>query len=169
MDTLKLLLTVLTAATVLGPICYALIIYREDLLALFVPRIELTLNVPRIEYVGYRYKYEGGLLRVTIALNITNPYNRILIIRNITGSVYCHEHGEFLGNLSLLKEVALQPNKSTTLELTFILLSNGKRHVDERHRSVAFLIDLKNLSINIQGVTLHIDYENIGPIILGGS
>lgn len=164
MDALRLLLIILTVATVLGPICYALIIYREDLSSLFMPRIELTFNAPRIEYVGYEYRYEGGLLKVTITLSITNPYNKVLTIRNITGSVYCHKRGEFLGNISLLEEVTLQPNKPTPLKMTFTLLGNN-----ESHKNVSSLyIDLKNLSIDVQGVIFRIDYENIGPIVLGG-
>ncbi|MEM2183343.1 MAG: hypothetical protein QXH19_05370 [Candidatus Bathyarchaeia archaeon] len=165
MDTLRLLLAILTATTVLGPICYALIVYREDLSTLFTPRIELTLNVPRIEYVGYEYGYEGELLKVTIALNITNPYNKVLTIRNVTGSVYCHKHGEFLGSLSLLEETVLQPNKPTTLKLIFVLLSDCERCRD----ATSLYVDLKNLSINVQGITFYIGYENIGPIALGRS
>lgn len=165
MDTLRLLLATLTAATVLGPICHVLIVYREDLSTLFMPRIELTLNAPRIEYVGCEYGYKEGLLKVTVALNVTNPCNKVLTIRNVTGSVYCHKHGEFLGNLSLLEGTALQPNKPTTLKLIFVLSGNC-----ERCRDVTSLyVDLKNLSINVQGITFYIDYENIGPIVLGGS
>ena len=171
MDSLRLALTILTIITVAGPLCWAFITYRDNLLTLLIPEVEPRfLRGPEIKYLGSRY--DSQLKTVVIIFNITNPYNKTLTIRSVSGEIFCSDHNEFLGNISLSDgPVSLQPEAATTVLLTVNYAKEGIDHIAtyHSHEETEIYVDFRNLSINIQGIVFHLEYERVKLTLMSGS
>lgn len=166
MDTLKTVLRLLTVITIIAPFSSALIIYRDNLLTLLIPEINLDFfRLPALEYVNYTH--DQFMKTIRIMINLTNPYNISLEVNSFSGRVFCHEHKVFLGDISLIgAPIIVPPNTSAILALNFNYTDDGRRHFLVYHNSTNLIYVNLDFSINIQGIFFYGNYT-IGPISLG--
>jgi hypothetical protein len=166
LDVLKWVLRILTAVTVIGPLCLAFTIYHDDLSALIMPRVDAVgiaiWEMPDISHVKYNVTSSKTLL---ITFNFTNPYDSVLTINGFMGRTFCYEHKVFLGNFSLVeKPVSIQSRKSVRLTLLFNYTDDGRKHIKDFHNGEEYIyVDLE-FKADVQGVNLHGNYTNFGPI-----
>ncbi len=165
MDALKTALTLLTVATVIGPLFTAFMIYRDNLSALLVPEIDLgSFGLPILEYVSYTH--DPSVKTIYLMINLTNPYNISLKVNSFSGRVLCHEHKAFLGNISLAeKPIIVPPRASVIIALDFNYTDEGERHFLAYHNSTDLMYVDLDFSMNIQGIILYGNYT-VGPISL---
>lgn len=166
LDILKWFLRILTAVTVIGPLCLAFTIHHDDLSDLIMPKIDSvgieTLKMPNVRHIGYNVTSSKALL---VTFNFTNPYSLVLVINDLSGRALCYEHKEPLGNFSLIEApVSIPPGKSAVLTLLFNYMDDGRRHIKDYHYGEANIyVDLE-FKADVQGVILHGNYTGFGPI-----
>lgn len=166
------LILLLVSVITVSPVLVALVSYRDNLMALFMPTEstmnalgEFTRTIPSIEYLNYEIINPERSIRVN--LKISSSYDLELKLNSLTLTAYCHEHDTFLGDVFGENTPLAIPVKGSailSLKVTFSL--EGKNDVDIYHRDMANLyLDLRELNIDIHG--LEIDYTEfleVGPI-----
>jgi len=165
------ILAAISIIIVVGPIAAAVIMYKDNLIALIMPDIEeLTDKIgdyfPRIEYVGYEIIDPESSFRVMF--NVTNNSDEDLTFNTINFSAYCSQHEEVLLGYGHGEDfpLTISGRSSGILSLYVTCTKEGQTHIETHHRGDAnFHAILKNVLVVVQGVEVELGDEiDVGPI-----
>jgi len=165
------ILAAISIIIVVGPIFSAIVLYKDNLIALVIPDIEQLKDkiedyFPQVEYVGYEIIDPESSFRVIF--NITNNSEEDFTINTINFSAYCSQHQEvFLGygyGESFPVTISRGSHRIVSFQITFLI--QGQTHVETLHRGdTNFHVTLKNVLVVVQGVEVELEDEiDVGPI-----
>jgi len=165
------ILVAISIIIVVGPIFSAVIVYKDNLIALVIPDIEELIDkigdyFPNVEYVGYEIIDPESSFRVIF--NVTNNSDEDFTINTINFSAYCSQHKEvFLGygyGEGFPVTISGRSNRTVSFQITFPM--QGQTHVETLHRGdTNFHATLKNVLVVVQGVEVELGDEiDVGPI-----
>jgi len=164
------ILALISIIIVVGPLASAVILYRDNLVALIMPDTEeLTEKFegyfPTVEYAGYEIVDPETSFRVL--LNMTNNSDEHFTFDVMNFSAYCKEHNTLLGygygeNLPL----TIPPKSSDIFRLLITFTQGGQTDIETFHRGETdYYAILRDVTIVVQGITVELgDEMEIGPI-----
>lgn len=168
---LGIILAAISIIIVVGPIASAIVIYKDNPLALVIPDVEeLTDKIedyfPTVEYVGYEIIDPESSFRVMF--NITNNSDEDLTFNTINFSAYCSQHDEVLLGYGYGEGFPLTISglSSGILSLHITFTIQGQTHIETHHRGdTNFHAIVKNVLVVVQGVEVDLGEEiDVGPI-----
>jgi hypothetical protein len=180
MQALGLILILLNVGAIVGPIAGVVVVYHNDLQAIVVPpEVQqivgntintLTLSSPNspatsdqtnssnvnLEMPQYVNACVDPASRtVTAVFNFTNPFSVSLTINALSADVVCHAHGFLLGNAVLSSPVEFVSMQTADITIVFTYSVAAQQHVESEHAGQSTVnVDLKNITINISGITV---------------
>lgn len=175
MQAVGVILTLITIATVLGPMATVVIQYNNNLSELVVPHevsemLNSTIGTGQFEmpvFVGSQY--DNATHTATLTVNFTNTFAYSLTLKSISGDVQCTLHNQTLGFLSLKNTVEIPAGETTQIPVICTLSENAESHFQTEHAG-ATSVDVKvlDLNVNVNDVTVQlsesVDLPNI-PIV----
>jgi hypothetical protein len=188
MDKLKVFFTLLSILIIAVPITVEVILYRDNLLGLVVPS-EITNLINRNPNNGNSAnlikndtaisslvnsgfdlpqpvgepQYNPETKTVSFTFNFTNPLQTPLVVNKLEASIVSHDTGVFLGNVTLEKPIELKPGQ--TMDITALdALSDETINYFKTFDQKSINADFVNLNVDIGGVIVQIDRQNIGDI-----
>lgn len=164
----------LVSIVTVSPVLVALVEYRENLAALFMPTESTMTSIrdlgsalPSLEYLSYEVIDPAQPRAVRINFKVSNALSSDVTINSVKLTAYCHDHGTFLGYVSAENVPLVVPAEaSVVLRLRVDFSQEGRNDVETYHRGYANLyLDLKNLEIDIQGLEISFsEFSQVGPI-----
>jgi hypothetical protein len=110
-----------------------------------------------------QYNPDTNVLSFTF--NFTNPLETSIAVDKLEAGIVSHDSGVFLGNVSLVKPLRLDPGQ--TIDITVLdalspeALNYFKTNVIGQN---SINVDFVNLNVDVAGITVHVDRQNIGDI-----
>jgi hypothetical protein len=181
MQALGLILILINVGAVVGPIAGVVIIYHSNLQEIVVPpEVQqivgdtiktLTLSSPNnppnpseggdssnvnLELPQYvSASFDPAARTVTTVFNFTNPFNASLAINALSADVECHAHGFLLGCAALSSPVEIPSMQTAEFTVVFTYSEAAQQHFQSEHAGQSTVnVDLKNITINISGITV---------------
>ena len=167
MDKVKIALTLLSVAIVVGPIAGVLFVYRDNLLGLVVPpEVNNLMNGGFTESqfqppmpVG-EPQYNKETRTFTFSFKFTNPLQNEIAINVISAGIKCKDHNVFLGNISLDRPLKIAPGESAIINASGSWTQEAISHFQAQHSgpedddiNVAF----ENLNVDLAGIKVQMD------------
>jgi hypothetical protein len=185
MKKLKLILLLITIAITITPIAIEVLLYRDNLLDLIIPpeianivndksnnSNEKSINGnnllnPEFELPkpvgGPQYNPQTKTLSYTF--NFTNPLQTTLEIDELQAGLVSHDDGFFLGNITIDKPLKLDPGQTIDITALGILSDDAINYLKNRSATQNSInLDFVNLNVDLSGVQLQLDKQNIGDI-----
>lgn len=165
------ILAAISIIIVVGPIASAVVMYKDNPIALVMPDIEeLTDKIedyfPTVEYVGYEIIDPESSFRVMF--NVTNNSDEDLTFNTIDFSAYCGQHEEVLLGYGHGEgfPLTISGRSSGELSIHVTYTEEGQTHIETHHRGdTNFHAILKNVLVVVQGVEVELGDEiDFGPI-----
>lgn len=168
MDKVRTCLVLISVAITAGPICGALIIYRDNLLALIIPpqasdlATDLTNNSPNATFVEYHYNASSQ--SVTLKINVTNPYGFDLTINSFSADVECRDHHYHLGNVTSNVPQNIPKNSFALVSVVMTWTQDAVNHFQISHpgKSSTF-VDLVDSKVDVQGIAVQLQSRESIP------
>lgn len=168
---LGIILAAISIIIVVGPLASAVILYRDNLIALIMLDIEeLTEKIegyfPTVEYVGYEIVDPESSFRVMF--NITNNSDEDFTFNTMEFSAYCSQHeGVLLGyghGVGFPLTISGRSSEILSIQVTFT--EEGQTHIETNHRGdTNFYATVKDVLVVVQGVEVELGDEiDVGPI-----
>lgn len=178
MNKVKIFLVMLTIAITVLPIAVEIIVYRDNLLGLIVPpeiasmvngggssnnsliNSEFTLPQP----VG-EPQYNPETKTVSFTFNFTNPLNTPVTVNKLEAGIASHDDDVFLGNVSVSEPLTLAPGQTVDITVLGVLSDDAINYFKTHSKDQSSInIDITNLNVDVAGVKVHVDKQNIGHI-----
>jgi hypothetical protein len=185
MKKLKLILLFLTIAITVTPIVIEVLLYRDNLLNLIIPPeianlvngesntsnensiIDNNLLNPDFELpkpVGDP-QYNPQTKTVSYTFNFTNPLQTPLEIDELKAGLVSHNDGFFLGNITISKPLKLDPGQTIDITALGVLSDDALDYLRSQAATQNSInLDFVNLNVDLSGVQLQLDKQNIGNI-----
>ena len=177
MNKVKIFLVMLTIAITVLPIAVEILMYRDNLLGLIVPpeivsmingggsnssliNSEFTLPQP----VG-EPQYNPETKTVSFTFNFTNPLNTPVTVNKLEAGIASHDDGVFLGNISISEPLTLTPGQTADITVLGVLSDDAINYFKTHSKGQSSInIDMTNLNVDVAGVKVQVDKQNIGNI-----
>ena len=173
MDKVKIALTVLTIAIMVGPLAVMVYIYRDNLLGLVLPpqvsnlvnmnnntnSTALASNFHPPMPVG-QPKYNPENRTYTFAFNFTNPLESNISVDSMSAGVICKQHNVFLGNVSLDSPLRIAPNETAIIDISGGWTEEALNHFKTYHSGPEdddINVGLENLNVEVAGIQVSLD------------
>jgi hypothetical protein len=110
-------------------------------------------------------QYNPDTNTLSFTFNFTNPLKTSIAVDKLEAGIVSHDGGVFLGNVSLAKPLRLEPGQ--TIDITALdalspeAINYYKTNVIGQNSTN---LDFVNLNVDVAGITLHVDRQNIGDI-----
>ena len=110
-------------------------------------------------------QYNSDTNTLAFTFNFTNPLETSIAVDKLDAGIVSHDDGVFLGNVSLANSLRLEPGQ--TIDITALnalspeAINYFKSNVLGQNSTN---VDFVNLNVDVGGVTLHVDRQNIGDI-----
>jgi hypothetical protein len=185
MKKLKLILLFLTIAITITPIVIEVLLYRDNLLDLIIPpeianivnnqsnnsnEKSITGNNllnPEFELpkpIGDP-QYNPETKTISYTFNFTNPLQTPLEIDELQAGLVSHNDGFFLGNITISKPLKLDPGQTVDITALGILSDDAIDYLKSQSATQNSInLDFVNLNVDLSGVQLQLDKQNIGNI-----
>jgi flagellin-like hook-associated protein FlgL len=185
MKKLKLILLFLTIAITITPIVIEVLLYRDNLLDLIIPpeianivnkqtnnSNEKSINgnnllSPEFELpkpVGDP-QYNPQTKTISYTFNFTNPLQTPLEIDELQAGLVSHNDGFFLGNITINKPLKLDPGQTVDITALGILSDDAIDYLKSQSATQNTInLDFTNLNVDVSGIQLQLDKQNIGNI-----
>lgn len=172
MQAVGVILTLITIASILGPMATVAIQYNGNLSEVIVPHeisemLTSTLGTGQFEMPVFVSSQYDNISRVaTLTVNFTNTFAYNLTLKSISGNVQCSLHNQTLGLLSLENVVEIPAGETTQIPVVCALTESATSHFQAEH-SGASSVDVKvvNLTVNVNDVMVElsesVDLPNI--------
>ena len=167
MDKVKIALTMLSIAIIVGPFAGVVYIYRDNLLGLvFPPEVNGLVNgnftesqfQPPMPAGEPQYNPENRT--ATFSFKFTNPLKNEISINQISAGVICKTHNVFLGNVSIDKPIKIGPGETDIINAYGTWTQEAINHFQAQHSgpedddiNVAF----EDLNVEVAGIKVHLD------------
>ncbi len=184
MNKVKIALTLLTIAIIVGPFAYVVIANSNNLLGLVMPPqfsnigqslsqnlqgqdpssssnnpINLTgTNFQMPQEIGDpQYNPDTGVFNV--AINATNPLSNSISVDQVSVQIQSKQDGSLMGNISIPQPINIQPGESSIINVTGVIPQDLYNQISQQNNGKIDVnnIVLKNLDVTVGGVTLHFD------------
>ena len=182
MQVLGLILILINVGAVVGPIAGVVVIYNNNLQEMVIPpevqqivgnainTITLTspnnpsnatpdqsnssnVNLELPQYVSA--SFDPVAKTVTAVFNFTNPFNVSLAINALSADVLCHAHSFMLGHAELSNPMEIPSMQTQDITVVFTYTDAAQQHFLSEHAGQSTVnVDLKNMTINISGITV---------------
>ena len=185
MKKLKIILILLTIAITLTPIVLEVLLYRDNLLDLIIPP-EITnlansssnnsneksidgnsLLNPQFELpqpVG-EPQYNPETKTLSYTFNFTNPLQTPIELDKLQAGMVSHNDGVFLGNITINQPLKLGPGQTADITALGILSDDTINYLKSKATTQNSInLDFVNLNIDIAGVQIQLEKQNIGEI-----
>lgn len=162
MDKIRLLLILITLATIAGPVMGIMVLYRNNLMGLVVPP-ELTeiaggtfLNNGSLEPPKFmNSQYDLTSRTVTLTFNFTNPLNFDLTIKTMSANIECTLHKLPLGHATIKDPVVILPNETAIITVLGNWTEDAISHFQSAHADAKSIdVDLVGLKIDVSGINI---------------
>jgi len=171
---IKILLTLLSALILVGPLTVEVLMYQDNLLGLVLPpQITDLINGKRIETVSGQIAntpFEAPMLSgepqyfpenrtVKFTYNFTNPLNTEISVTTLQAKVVCHDHGFLLGEVAV-DPTTLKPGQTVDITAFGVLSEEALEHIRTHHGGQSSInADFQNLNVEMGGVTIQMDLQ----------
>jgi hypothetical protein len=189
MNKVRLCLTVLTIAIMVAPLLVELALYRDNLMGLIIPPeisdimngggnsnggnsaadngggfINSDFEMP--QQVG-EPQYDPSTKTVSFTFSFTDPLDNPVTVDTFQAGIVSRNDGVFLGNITIDKPVTLVPGESVDITALGILSDDAinyfKAHAENQQ---PINIDLTNLNVDVGGIIVQLDKQNLGEITI---
>lgn len=186
MDKVRLALTALSMLLILAPIAVEVYAYRDNILGLVLPpALESVVNgdlgsgaqtstaatqainnfqIPQPQTGQLKYNPATGAF--SYPFNFTNPLNTDLTFNQLSAEVTT-EDGQPLGNISIPQPVNVEPGENAVVDAQGFLSQNAINQIVGNYTSGnlgTLNIALRNVDVNVGGVTVYINHIDAGSI-----
>lgn len=174
MNKLKIFLTLLTVAITVIPIASVVLAYQDNLLGLVIPPEVMNMANGSSSVVNSQFQppqsvgdpqYNPETKTATFTFNFTNPLSTPITINTLEAGIVSHDDGTFLGNVSIDKPLILAPGQTADITALGKLSDQAINQIERLHPSQNYInIDFSNLNVDMAGVKIQVDRQNIGNI-----
>ena len=191
MKKLKIFLALLTIAITVTPIALEVLLYRDNLLGLVIPpeitsmvngnsvlnggssndngssngNVSSLVNSLEAPQLVGAPQYNPETKAFSFTFNFTNPLETPISVDKLETGIVSHDDGVFLGNISIDKPLILNPDQTINVTALGVLSDTAINYFKTNSTGQNSInIDLTNLNIDIAGVTVQVDRQNIGNI-----
>ena len=166
MQKVRIILTLITIITIVGPIATELVLYRNDLSGLIIPPDLLSLingNVNGTAITGQPIKlpqlvnsdYDPTTRTVSFSFNFTNPFKLNLTLNSMTANVECAQHNFALGKMALANPIRLGPDETVLIPVTGSWTEEAMEHFKSEHAGATTIdVYLTELNVDVSGISL---------------
>jgi hypothetical protein len=167
MDKMRLLLSLVTIAIIVGPIAGILIMYQNNLLGLFIPpevnEIADKLNSIgpdgfELEPVGSpQYDEASRTMTLTFQFKNTSPFD--ISFNSISGNVECAVHNSFhLGTVTLDEPVSIGVGETKTITVLITWTEAAISHFQTAHAGEeTVVVNLVGFTVDVKGIQFQMD------------
>jgi hypothetical protein len=187
MNKVKVCLTILTIAIMVTPLVVELVLYKDNLMGLIIPPelinmmnggggnngggvtdnnsfINSDFQMP--QQVG-EPQYDPSTKTVSFTFNFTDPLDTPVTVDTFQAGIVSHDDGVFLGNITIGEPISLVPGQTVDITALGILSDDAINYFKTHAQSQEPInIDLTNLNIDVGGITVQLDKQNIGEITI---
>jgi hypothetical protein len=196
MDKVKIALTLVSIAIVVGPLAGIALAYKDNLSGLVLPpQFESLMNGGNGSggngTAGAQYgpqtagtqslsqfqlpqpvgqpQYDPSTGAFSYPFNFTNPLTSEISIDQLSADVISSQNNEILGTLSINGPINIDPNQTAMINVTGILSPQEVSQLEAQYQQGGSLpISLANLNVDVGGIKVHLDqFSDIGSIPLG--
>jgi hypothetical protein len=173
MQKIRLLLTLITLATIVGPIAGILLVYQNNLLGLVIPpEVNKIMNGtfvtgnPLEPPVFVDSQYNVTSQTVALTFRFTNPFNFDLTINSMSADIQCDAHNFPLGHATLNNPVNIRASETATITVLGTWTQDAINHFQTAHAGAQSIdVELVGLTINVNGINVqtneHIKISNV--------
>jgi hypothetical protein len=183
MKKLKIALTLLTVAIIVGPFAYVLIAYHDNLVGLVLPPqfsnlgkslgqshgenpsssssnpINLTgtnFQVPQLVGIPQYNPVTGDF---NVAINATNPLSNEISVDELSVQIQSKDGSGLIGNISIPQPINIKPGESSIINVEGVIPQQLYNQINNQNTGNLDFnnVVLKNLDVTVGGVKVHID------------
>ena len=176
MNKTKILLTLLSVMIIVLPLAVQVLAYQDNLVGLIIPPEIANMANGSSSVVNSQFQppqivgepeYNPETKTATFTFSFTNPLNTEMSIKTLEAGVKCHDHDLLLGNVSIGDSLTLAPGQSVEISALGKLTDEAVNHFMTQHASSNNVnVDFCNLNVEIGGVKIQVDEQNIGWITI---
>jgi hypothetical protein len=187
MNKLKIFLALLTIAITVTPIALEALLYRDNLLDLIVPPeiinmfkgngsnadgksnsginlLNSQLELP--QPIG-EPQYNPETKTISYTFNFTNPTESPIKVDTLQAGIVSHDDGFFLGNVTIDKPLELEPGQTANITANGMLSDEAINYLKTKSATQDSInVDFVNLNVDLAGLQIQIDKQNIGDITI---
>ena len=177
MEKLKIALTLLSIAIVIGPLAGMALIYRDNLAGLVVPPEIINIANGQIENVTAsnfvspslagepQYNPDTGALNV--AFNFTNPLTNQISVDQFSADIKSKDNNALLGNISLVEPINIAPGENGIIDVAGNLSPELINQIQTQYQDNGKVnIIIENINAEVAGVQIHLESFDVGSIQL---
>ena len=187
MNKLKIFLALLTIAITVTPIALEALLYRDNLLDLIVPpeiinmfkgngsnadgksnsSINLLNSQLQLPQPVGEPQYNPETKTISYTFNFTNPTESPIKVDTLQAGIVSHDDGFFLGNVTIDKPFELEPGQTANITANGKLSDEAINYLKTKSATQDSInVDFVNLNVDLAGLQLQIDKQNIGDITI---
>ncbi len=194
MNKVKIGLTILSIVILVSPVAVELVMYRDNLFGLVMPRelsgmIENGFGDNSINgnSVNGDNNNFGGLINqdfqmpqqigeptfdpssntVSFTFNLGDPINQPVSVETFNAGLVSHDDGLFLGNITIGKPIQLVPGQTVDISTLGILSDDAINYFKSHSESQQPInLDLTNLNVVVGGISVTLDSQSLPPITI---
>ena len=177
MEKVKIALTLLSIAIVVGPLAGMAFIFRDNLAGLIVPPEINNIvngqigNVTASNFVSPslegepQYNPDTGALNV--AFNFTNPLTNQISVDKFLADIKSKDNHALLGNISLVEPINIAPGKNGIIDVAGNLSPELINQIQTQYQDNGKVnIIIENINAEVAGIQFHLDSFDAGSIQL---
>lgn len=196
MNKVKIALTLLTIAIMVGPFAYVALAYRNNLIGLVLPPqfsnlgqslgqnlgeypssssdspINITGSNFQVPQLVGTPQYDPVTGDFNVAINATNPLPNEISVSQLSVQIQSKDDSGLIGNISIPQEINIQPGESAIINIEGVIPQQLYNQISQNTGSIDVNnFVLKNLDVTVGGIKIHMDEIDPASIqsILGGS
>jgi hypothetical protein len=176
-DTVKVVLTVLSVVIVVGPLAGLALIYRDNLAGLVLPPEAGRMvngDVSGVVASGFvppslvgdpQYNSTTGAFNVSF--NFTNPLANSVSVENFSASLKSSVNNAFLGTIELSKPINVSPGKTAIIDVGGNLNATIINQISNQYQQNGHIpLNIEKADATVAGVRFHVENLSIGSIQL---
>jgi len=165
MDKVRVILTFISIATIIGPIAAEVIIYRDNLSEMVLPPelINLvngkTANQTIFNQTAIKAPqlvnstYDPISRTAKFSFNFTNPLNFKLSIKSMNANVLCTQDDFLLGQTDLSSPIEMQAGQTILIPVTVAWNQEAINHFTTAHPGAETInVDLNGVKVDVAGI-----------------
>jgi hypothetical protein len=180
MEKIKIALTILSIAIVIGPLVGVALIYRENLAGLVLPpEIKNAANgqvggVAASDLVAPSLasppQYNPNTGALTVAFNFTNPLTNPISVEQFSADIKSKDNNLPLGNITLTQPISIGPGGTGIIDVAGNLSPELINQIKAQYQDSGNVnVIIENVNALVGGVHFHVDSLDLGQIQLPGA
>jgi len=162
MHILGVLLILVYAGAIAGPVAGVAVVYSNNPVEMIVPpevqeivtstiNTEKPIELPQV----VSSSYDPATQTVTAVFRFANPFNVDLRINRLSADVECTSHAFALGHADLRSPVEINKGATAMITVVFLWTQTAEAHFVAAHTGATTIdINLINLGVDVSGITI---------------